>query len=260
MLKKRVIPCLDVDRGKVVKGVNFRGLREVGNPVAMAVDYEAQGADELVFLDISASHEGRKALLPVVTRTAEDLFIPLTVGGGVGSVQDVDRLLRAGADKVAINTGAVKDPKVVAAASKEFGAQCVVVAIDAKRIHASRGRGPGGPRWGVYTHGGRRPAGLDALAWAREAARRGAGEILLTSMDRDGTRDGYDLALTRAVSKAVSIPVIASGGAGGAGHLLEALTEGQASAALAASIFHFGELTVKDVKRFLAKAGVAVRP
>ncbi|HEV8361213.1 MAG TPA: imidazole glycerol phosphate synthase subunit HisF [Candidatus Thermoplasmatota archaeon] len=251
MLKKRVIPCLDVDRGRVVKGVNFRGLREVGDPVAMAQAYEAQGADEIVFLDISASKEGRRALLPIITRTAENLFIPLTVGGGVSRVEDVDRLLRAGADKVAMNTGAVRDPKLITGASKEFGAQCVVVAIDAQR----EGKG-----WRVFTHGGSRPTDLDAVAWARDAAKRGAGEILLTSMDRDGTKDGYDLALTAAVARAAPIPVIASGGAGRVEHLRDALTKGKASAALAASIFHFGELTVGDVKSFLDKAGVAVRP
>ena len=255
MLKQRVIPCLDVDHGRVVKGVNFRGLKEVGDPVEMAIAYEAQGADELVFLDISASKEGRKALLGTVTRTAENLFVPLTVGGGVSTVEDVDRLLRAGADKVAINTGAVKDPKVLTAAAKEFGAQCVVVAIDAQRDAALGAR----KGWRVHTHGGSRPTDLEAVAWAREAARRGAGEILLTSMDRDGTKDGYDLALTRAVARAVKVPVIASGGAGSAEHLAEALTEGGASAALAASIFHFGEVTVHDVKRHLAARGVAVR-
>jgi cyclase len=250
LLKKRVIPCLDVDRGRVVKGVNFQGLRQVGDPVQMALGYEAQGADELVFLDISASREGRKALLPAITRTAENLFIPLTVGGGVQSVEDVDRLLRAGADKVAINTGAVKDPRVLTRASREFGAQCVVLAADAKR--ESNG-------WRVYTHGGSQPTGLDAVAWCREAAERGAGEVLLTSMDRDGTKDGYDLALTRAVARAVPVPVIASGGAGNAQHLADVLTKGRADAALAASIFHFGQVTVGDVKRLLAAEGVAVR-
>jgi cyclase len=258
LLKKRVIPCLDVDRGRVVKGINFRGLREVGDPVKMAMEYERQGADEIVFLDISASREGRKALLPIITRTAENLFIPLTVGGGVSRVGDVDRLLRAGADKVGINTGAVKDPKVLTAASRDFGAQCVVVAIDAKRDDTVR-RGTG-PRWRVHTHGGSVPTKLEAVAWAREAAERGAGEVLLTSMDRDGTRDGYDLPLTRAVADAVTIPVIASGGAGNSRHLREALQKGKADAALAASIFHFGELTVKDVKRDLKRAGIAVRP
>jgi imidazole glycerol-phosphate synthase subunit HisF len=258
LLTKRVIPCLDVDRGRVVKGVNFQGLRAVGDPVAMARRYEAQGADELVFLDISASKEGRKALLPVITRTAEHLFIPLTVGGGVARVEDVDRLLRAGADKVAMNTGAVQDPLLIRRASKEFGAQCVVLAVDAKRERA--GRGQGGPTWRVHTHGGSRPTPLDALEWAKRAAELGAGEILLTSMDRDGTRDGYDLALTRAVARASRLPVIASGGAGRAEHLHDALTRGGASAALAASIFHFGQLTVGDVKAHLAKAGVAVRP
>lgn len=251
LLKKRVIPCLDVDRGRVVKGVNFQGLKEVGDPVEMALAYEAQGADELVFLDISASKEGRKALLPIITRTAENLFIPLTVGGGVATVQDVDRLLRAGADKVGINTGAVQDPRVLTKASREFGAQCVVVAIDAKR----QGKG-----WEVHTHGGAKPTGLEARAWAKECTRRGAGEIMLTSMDKDGTRDGYDLPLTRAVTKAVTVPVIASGGAGNAEHMAAALRDGGASAALAASIFHFGQLTVGDVKRHLRKAGVEVRP
>ncbi|MCA1813899.1 MAG: imidazole glycerol phosphate synthase subunit HisF [Halobacteriales archaeon] len=249
MLKKRNIPCLDVDRGKVVKGVNFKGLRQVGDPVDMAKAYEEQGADELVFLDISASKEGRKALLPVITATAEQLFIPLTVGGGVSTAADVDALLRAGADKVGINTGAVKDPRVLGYAAREFGAQCVVLALDAKREEE---------RWAVYTHGGSQRTELEAVAWARKAAALGAGEILLTSMDRDGTKDGYDLPLTRAVTKAVKVPVIASGGAGNAQHMAEVLKEG-ADAALAASIFHFGELTVRQVKRKLRKAKVEVR-
>jgi cyclase len=249
LLKKRVIPCLDVDQGQVVKGVNFKGLRQVGDPVRMAVQYEEQGADELVFLDISASHEGRKAMLPVITATAEQLFIPLTVGGGVQSVEDVDRLLRAGADKVGINTGAVKDPRVLTHAAREFGAQCVVLALDAKREGGS---------WQVYTHGGREPARLDAVQWARRAAAMGAGEILLTSMDRDGTKDGYDLPLTEAVCDAVKVPVIASGGAGNAKHMGEVLKAG-ADAALAASIFHFGTLTIAQVKQQLKRSRIEVR-
>lgn len=249
MLRKRVIPCLDVDHGKVVKGINFLGLKEVGDPVAMAVEYERQGADEIVFLDVSASKEGRKTLLGVVTRTAENLFIPLTVGGGIASLDDMSAALNAGADKVAINTGAVERPPLIAEGAREFGSQCIVVAIDAKRSGAS---------WRVHTHGGSRETPLDAVAWAREAFRRGAGEVLLTSMDRDGTTDGYDLDLTRAVARAVPLPLIASGGAGHAEHMRAVLDAG-ADAALAASIFHYRKLTVGDVKSYLAKAGIPVR-
>ncbi len=254
MLAKRIIPCLDVKAGRVVKGVNFVGLRDAGDPVEIAELYDAQGADELTFLDITASHEERDIIIDVVRATAERVFMPLTVGGGVRTVEDVRRLLLAGADKVSINTAAVARPELVAEAARRFGSQCIVVAIDAKR------RGPDPSQgWEVYTHGGRRPTGLDAVEWARRVEALGAGEILLTSMDRDGTKDGYDIPLTRAVSDAVEIPVIASGGAGSAEHLYEALTDGRADAALAASIFHYRETTVEEVKRLLASRGVPVR-
>jgi cyclase len=251
MLAKRVIPCLDVKDGRVVKGVRFLNLTDAGDPVAAAVAYDRQGADELVFLDIAASHEGRATMLDVVQRTAEAIFMPLTVGGGVGRLEDVRTLLRAGADKVSLNTAAVARPGLITEAAQRFGSQCIVVAIDAKR----RGEG-----YEVYTHGGRRPTGRDAVAWAREAADLGAGEILLTSMDRDGTRDGYDLALTAAIADAVPVPVIASGGVGTLAHLHDGLTAGRADAALAASIFHFGEFTVADAKTYLRERGVPVRP
>jgi cyclase len=251
MLAKRVIPCLDVKDGRVVKGVRFLNLTDAGDPVAAAVAYDRQGADELVFLDIAASHEGRATMLDVVQRTAEAIFMPLTVGGGVGRLEDVRILLRAGADKVSLNTAAVARPGLITEAAQRFGSQCIVVAIDAKR----RGEG-----YEVYTHGGRRPTGRDAVAWAREAADLGAGEILLTSMDRDGTRDGYDLALTAAIADAVPVPVIASGGVGTLAHLHDGLTAGRADAALAASIFHFGEFTVADAKTYLRERGVPVRP
>jgi len=250
VLAKRVIPCLDVKDGRVVKGVRFLNLKDAGDPVAAALAYDAQGADELVFLDITASHEGRAIMLDVVRRTAEGIYMPLTVGGGVRGIDDIRMLLRAGADKVSLNTAALGRPEVVRDAAERFGSQCIVVAIDAKRENG---------RWGVYTHGGRRPAGRDAVEWAQEAERLGAGEILLTSMDRDGTQDGYDLELTQAVSLAVSVPVIASGGAGMLEHLLAGLTAGKADAVLAASIFHFGEYTIRQAKAYLSDRGVPVR-
>jgi len=256
VLAKRIIPCLDVKEGRVVKGVRFVDLRDAGDPVEAALAYDVQGADELVFLDITASHEARDTMLDVVRRTAEGIYMPLTVGGGIRSVDDVRRLLRAGADKVSLNTAALERPTVIREAVERFGSQCIVVAIDARR-EPSR---PGAPdRWGVYTHGGRRPAGRDAIAWAREAVELGAGEILLTSMDRDGTKDGYDLELTRAVSQTVSVPVIASGGAGSLEHLYEGLVEGCADAVLAASIFHFGTHTIAEAKAYLCGRGVEVR-
>jgi imidazole glycerol-phosphate synthase subunit HisF len=250
MLAKRIIPCLDVKDGRVVKGVRFVDLRDAGDPVEAAIAYDAQGADELVFLDITASHEARDIMLDVVRRTAEGVYMPLTVGGGIRSVDDVRRLLRAGADKVSLNTAALARPEVIREAAERFGSQCIVVAIDARRE---------GERWRVYTHGGRNPVGRDAVAWADEAVALGAGEILLTSMDRDGTKDGYDLELTRAVSEAVTVPVIASGGAGTLEHFHEALVDGRADAALAASLFHFGIHTIAETKRYLAERGVEVR-
>jgi len=254
MLCKRLIPCLDVKDGRVVKGVRFVDLRDAGDPVEAALAYDAQGADELVFLDITASHENRAIMLDVVRRTAEGIYMPLTVGGGIRSLADIRMLLRAGADKVSLNTAALARPELIREAAHAFGSQCIVVAIDAKRDSD----GPEA-RWGVYTHGGRRPAGRDAVEWAREVEALGAGEILLTSMDRDGTGAGYDLALTRAVSEAVSVPVIASGGAGGLEHLFESVTEGKADAALVASIFHFGRHTIAEAKQYLRERGVPVR-
>jgi imidazole glycerol-phosphate synthase subunit HisF len=248
----RVIPCLDVDAGRVVKGVNFVGLRDAGDPVELAARYDAEGADELVFLDITASSDARDTMVDVARRVAEEVFIPFTVGGGVRSVDDARSLLRAGAEKVGVNTAAVDRPELVGELAAEFGAQCVVVAIDA------RGRPGGG--WEVTTHGGRTPSGLDAVTWAQAAESLGAGEILLTSMDRDGTKEGFDLALTRTVSDAVGVPVIASGGVGTLAHLVDGVVEGGADAVLAASIFHFGEHTVAEAKRELARAGVIVRP
>ena len=266
MLCKRLIPCLDVKDGRVVKGVRFVELRDAGDPVAAALAYDAQGADELVFLDITASHEGRATILDVVRRTAEGIYMPLTVGGGIRSLEDIRTLLRAGADKVSLNTAALERPALVTEAARAFGSQCIVVAIDAMRgeaegepseykSEASRGKAS----WQVFTHGGRRPAGRDAVEWAREVERLGAGEILLTSMDRDGTGGGYDIALTRAVAEAVSVPVIASGGVGRLEHLREGLVEGRADAALVATLFHFGRHTVPEAKRYLADRGVPVR-
>lgn len=256
MLTKRIIPCLDVKDGRVVKGINFVGLRDAGDPVEAAQRYDEEGADELTFLDITASHERRDIILDVVARTAETVFMPLTVGGGVRNLQDIRNLLNAGADKVSINTAAVNEPEFVARASERFGNQCIVVAVDAKREPASAG---GELRWQVFIHGGRTPTGLDAIEWVRRMESYGAGEILLTSMDRDGTRDGYDIELTRAVVDAVEVPVIASGGVGNLAHIHAGLTEGGASAALAASIFHFREYTIADCKTYLAEHGVAVR-
>ena len=253
-LAKRIIPCLDVDRGRVVKGVKFVDIRDAGDPVEIARRYDQQGADEITFLDITASSDDRETLVHVVEAMAEQVFIPLTVGGGIRSLDDVRRMLNAGADKVAINTSAVTNPELVQRATDHFGSQCIVVAIDAKQI-----RDGAHPAWEVYTHGGRRPTGIDAVEWAARMARLGAGEILLTSMDRDGTRDGFDLALTRAVSDAVSIPVIASGGVGNLDHLVEGVLEGRADAVLAASIFHFGEYTVEQAKRRMAERGIEVR-
>jgi len=252
VLAKRIIPCLDVHRGRVVKGVKFRHLKDAGDPVEVARRYEAQGADEVVFLDIAASHEGRRTAVELARRTAEVLFIPFTIGGGIRTVEDMRAVLRAGCDKVSINTAAVERPPLIREGARRFGSQCIVVAIDAKRqglVH----------RWEVYIHGGRTPTGLDVIEWARRAQRLGAGELLLTSMDYDGTREGYDVALTRAVSTAVSIPVIASGGAGGLRHLYEAFTVGRADAVLAASIFHYQEVTVPQAKRYLHARGVTVR-
>ena len=257
MLAKRIVPCLDVDAGRVVKGVRFQNLRDAGDPVELAARYDAEGADEVVFLDITASYEKRDTILDVAARTAESVFIPLTVGGGVREVEDVRRLLLAGADKVAINTAAVRDPALVRAAADEFGSQAIVVAIDARR----REHSCGDSSWEVFVEGGRTPAGLDAVRWARMVSELGAGEILLTSMDADGTTDGYDLDLTRAVSDAVPVPVIASGGAGTPDHLADAVDPelGGAEAALAASVFHFGTFTVADAKRALDKRGLPVR-
>jgi imidazole glycerol-phosphate synthase subunit HisF len=257
MLTKRIIPCLDVKDGRVVKGVKFVGLRDAGDPVEVAQRYDAEGADELTFLDITASHERRKIILDVVARTAETVFMPLTVGGGVGELQDIRDLLNAGADKVSINTAAVQRPEFVAAACERFGSQCIVVAIDAKRDPRTAADAP---RWEVFIHGGRTPTGLDAIEWARRMEEAGAGEILLTSMDRDGTKAGYDTELTRAIVDAVRVPVIASGGVGTLEHIYDGLRDGGASAALAASIFHYREYTVQQCKEFLAARGVAVRP
>ncbi len=254
MLTKRVIPCLDVTGGRVVKGTRFLDLRDAGDPVELAAFYARAGADEIVFLDITASSDGRAAMIDVAERTGDGLDIPFTVGGGLRSVDDMRRMLAAGADKTSLNTAAVDDPALITCGAEAFGSQCIVLAVDAKRDPTS----PSG--WRVYTHGGRTPTGLDAVAWAREGARLGAGEILLTSMDRDGTRDGYDLELTAAVAAAVDIPVIASGGVGGLRHLYEGLTTGRADAALAASIFHFGEHSVGAAKGYLAAHGVPVRP
>ncbi|GJL55910.1 MAG: imidazole glycerol phosphate synthase subunit HisF [Nitrospirales bacterium] len=258
MLAKRIIPCLDVKDGRVVKGVSFVDLRDAGDPVAVAKEYDKAGADELCFLDITASHENRDTLLDVVARTAEQAFMPLTVGGGIRKVEDVRRLLVAGADKVSINTSAVQDPELVKAAARRFGAQCIVVAIDAKS-RPRHGQMQSRDAWEVFTHGGRRATGLDVVEWAKRMANDGAGEILLTSMDQDGQKDGYDLSLTAAVSEAVSIPVIASGGAGTLQHLYDALAIGKADAVLAASIFHFKTYSIAEAKAHLAQQGIPVR-
>lgn len=251
MLTKRIIPCLDVDKGRVVKGIQFKNLRDAGNPVEQALDYERQGADEIVFLDITASSEYRETVLEMVGKTAYELSIPFTVGGGIRNYGDVRKVLLAGADKVSLNTAAVHDPNVIKEGAEKFGSQCIVTAIDAKRI--------GGGHWEVYIYGGRKPTGLDALEWAIKAEEMGAGEILLTSMDYDGSKDGYDLELTRKVSEAVNIPVIASGGAGTPEHIYRALLDGKADAALAASIFHYGEYTVREIKNYLKSRGIPVR-
>ncbi len=252
MLSRRVIPCLDVTNGRVVKGVKFQELRDAGDPVACAKAYDAQGADELVFLDITASSDGRGIMHEVVARTAEQCFMPLTVGGGLRSVEDIEKMLKAGADKVSLNTSAINTPQLITDASRRFGAQCIVLAIDARRE-------PGQDKWRVFTHGGRNPTELDAIEWARRAVELGAGEILLTSMDRDGTKIGYDCALTRRVSDAVTVPVIASGGAGELSHFSDVIEEGRASAVLAASLFHFGTLTIPQVKDYLAAKNLPVR-
>ncbi|MEP7069569.1 MAG: imidazole glycerol phosphate synthase subunit HisF [Usitatibacter sp.] len=251
MLAKRLIPCLDVHAGRVVKGVKFVQLRDAGDPVEIARGYDAAGADEITFLDITASSDARDTIVEVIERVADQVFIPLTVGGGVRAVEDVRKLLNAGADKVSINTAAVEDPGLVSRAASRFGSQAIVVAIDA--------RAAGAGKWQVYTHGGRKARGLDVVEWAREMARRGAGEILLTSMDRDGTKSGFDLELTRAVSEAVTVPVIASGGVGTLEHLARGIEEGRADAVLAASVFHFGEITIPEAKRFLAARGIEMR-
>jgi len=254
----RVIPCLDVDGGRVVKGVNFLELRDAGDPVELAARYDAEGADELVFLDITASSDQRDTIVDVARRTADEVFIPFTIGGGIRTVDDARRLLRAGADKVSVNTAAVGRPALVGELAAEFGSQCVVVAIDARRSREPAATVPSG--FEVHTHGGRTPTGIDAVAWAQEVERLGAGEILLTSMDRDGTRDGFDLALTRSVADACGLPVIASGGVGELDHLVEGIVDGHADAVLAASIFHFGEHSIAEAKRFMAERGIRVRP
>ena len=269
MLTKRIIPCLDVDAGRVVKGTSFVNLRDAGDPAELAAIYNLEGGDELVFLDITASSDSRDTMVEVVTRVSEQVFIPLTVGGGIRSVEDMRRMLRAGADKVSVNTAAVKDHSLVSKGAAQFGNQCIVVAIDAKRVdfRAEQAQGDqaglslcGDSRWEVYTHGGRTPTGLDAVEWARRVVELGAGEILLTSMDADGQLTGYDLELTRAISQAVEVPVIASGGAGDLDHLYQAFTEGQADAVLAASIFHFGTYSIAQAKDYLSQRGIPVRP
>ena len=254
-LAKRIIPCLDVENGRVVKGVNFVDIRDAGDPVEVAQRYTEQGADEVTFLDITASHEGRETTVHTVERIAEQVFIPLTVGGGIRSVDDIRTMLNAGADKVSINTAAIHNPELVRESAERFGSQCIVVAIDAKRVADVDGE----PRYEIFTHGGRRPTGIDAVAWAVRLAELGAGEILLTSMDRDGTRDGFELGVTRAITDAVDIPVIASGGVGNLDHLVDGILKGGADAVLAASIFHFGEYTVPEAKAHMAAAGIEVR-
>jgi cyclase len=260
MLAKRIIPCLDLDKGRVVKGINFVNLIDAGDPVACAEAYDRAGADEIVFLDITASHEGRGITLDVVRRTAEKCFMPVTIGGGLRSLENINAMLRAGADKVSLNTPAVERPEFVREAATRFGTQCIVVAIDARRRSEGSERKAGQSPWEVHTHGGRRPTGLDAVEWARRAEALGAGEILLTSMDRDGTKIGYDLELTAAIAGAVTIPVIASGGVGNLEHIREAFTIGMADAALAASIFHFGTYTIGQTKQYLIERGIAIRP
>ncbi|MBM4020053.1 MAG: imidazole glycerol phosphate synthase subunit HisF [Planctomycetes bacterium] len=254
MLAKRIIPCLDVDRGRVVKGTKFLDLRDAGDPVQVAARYDAEGADELVFLDITASHEERDIIIGIVSRTAEQVFMPLTVGGGIRTLEDIRRLLAAGADKVSVNSAAVRDPDFIRRAADRFGSQCIVVAIDPKRVREN-----GQEVWRVHINGGRVPTGLEAVSWARRAEQLGGGEILLTSMDADGTQDGYDIPMTRAVAEAVSIPVIASGGCGWPEHIVEVLTAGRADAALAASIFHYRRFSIDDAKRAMEGAGVPVR-
>ncbi|MEG6616151.1 imidazole glycerol phosphate synthase subunit HisF [Peptococcaceae bacterium 1198_IL3148] len=251
MLLKRIIPCLDVTDGRVVKGTNFVNLRDAGDPVELAALYDREGADELVFLDITATSDGRATMLDVVQRTAEQVFIPFTVGGGIRTVADMREMLRAGADKVAINTAAIKNPQVIYEGANKFGNQCIVVAIDARQVGANK--------WEIYTHGGRKPTGIDAIEWAQKVEELGAGEILLTSMDRDGTKEGFDLELTKAVAAAVNIPIIASGGVGNLQHIADGFTKGMADAALAASIFHFREYSIAEAKEFLAQQGIAVR-
>ena len=252
-LAKRIIPCLDVDNGRVVKGVQFVDIRDAGDPVEIARRYDAEGADEITFLDITASSDDRETMVHVVEEVASQVFIPLTVGGGIRKVEDIRTMLNAGADKVAINTAAVFNPEFVKEAAEKFGSQCIVVAIDAKQVDDNP------PKWEIFTHGGRKPTGIDAIEWAKKMADYGAGEILLTSMDRDGTKIGFDLALTRAISEAVNVPVIASGGVGNLDHLAEGVKEGAADAVLAASIFHFGEYSIEQAKRHMAKAGIEVR-
>lgn len=254
-LAKRIIPCLDVDAGRVVKGIKFLDIKDAGDPIEVARRYDAQGADELTFLDITASSDERQTMVGVVEAVASQVFIPLTVGGGIRSMKDIRRMLNAGADKVSINTAAVENPEFVREAAQQFGSQCIVVAIDAKRVSAEDEI----PGWEVFTHGGRRPTGLDVISWAKLMTAFGAGEILLTSMDRDGTRDGFDLVLTRSISEAVSIPVIASGGVGTLQHLADGVTEGKADAVLAASIFHFGEYTVREAKQLMAQQNIEIR-
>ena len=254
-LAKRIIPCLDVDCGRVVKGVNFVGIRDAGDPVEIALRYNEQGADEITFLDITASHEGRDTTVHTVEQIAEHVFIPLTVGGGIRSVEDIRTMLNAGADKVSINTAAIHEPELVRKSAQRFGSQCIVVAIDAKRVDDVDGEA----RWEIFTHGGRKPTGIDAVGWAVRMAELGAGEILLTSMDRDGTKNGFDLGVTRAITDAVEIPVIASGGVGNLDHLVDGIILGGADAVLAASIFHFGEYTVPQAKAYLAEQGIEVR-
>ncbi|MGB5298464.1 MAG: imidazole glycerol phosphate synthase subunit HisF [Thiogranum sp.] len=256
-LAKRIIPCLDVDAGRVVKGVQFVDIRDAGDPVEIARRYDMEGADELTFLDITASHEQRETMVHVVDRVAGEVFIPLTVGGGIRELADIRRMLNAGADKVAINTAAVFNPGFVREAADKFGSQCIVVAIDAKQV--DDGSDSGKPRWEIFTHGGRKATGIDAIGWAKKMVAYGAGEILLTSMDRDGTRNGFDLALTRAVCEAVDVPVIASGGVGNLDHLAEGILEGEADAVLAASIFHFAEYSIAEAKRYMAGRGIEVR-